>query len=333
MKLGICSLWGSDLQAFRTEIQTASDLGYDVIGIGDSPAAWHDLHVSLTLAAIDAPNALIAPMVTSPFLRHPLISANALCSLQDVSGGRAVLGLATGGSTILAIGRMPATQKEIRAEIAAHKALFAGEGIEWEGRPAKNLRFPRPVPIYYSAFGPKALALAGELADGVILFAGAKHLDQLAAKIKAVRNAAEQAGRDPAAVDIWVMSYISVRPTRDEAINDLLAFIAVNAMAMRTPEALASVPAEFRERLAYFQTQYNPSEHVVVGGPNVALMQELGLTDFLADFDTTAGSIPMVTDMLRELESMGVSTIIAPLPGHADPHTTLRGLKAARDAM
>jgi alkanesulfonate monooxygenase SsuD/methylene tetrahydromethanopterin reductase-like flavin-dependent oxidoreductase (luciferase family) len=333
MKLGICSLWGSDLAAFRTEIRTASDLGYEVVGIGDSPSAWHDLYVSLTLAAADAPNALILPLVTSPFLRHPLVSANALCSLQDVSGGRVALGIATGGSTILAIGRMPATQKEIRAEIAAHKGLFAGEGIEWEGRPVKNLRFPRPVPIYYSAFGPKALALAGELADGVILFAGASHLDQLASRIQAVRAAARAAGRDPAAVDIWVMSYISVRPTREAAINDLLAFIAVNAMALRTPEAIASVPPEYRERLAQFQSQYDPSEHVVVGGRNVAVMQQLGLTDFLANLDTTAGSVGMVTDALRQMQAMGVSTVLAPLPGHGDPHATLHGLKAARDAM
>ena len=228
---------------------------------------------------------------------------------------------------------MPATQREIRTEIAAHRALFAGEGIEWEGRPVKKLRFPRPVPIFYSAFGPKALALAGELADGVILFAGASQLDQLDARIKAVRAAAELAGRDPAAVDIWVMSYISVRPTRDEAIDDLLAFVAVNAMALRTPEALASVPAEFRERLAHFQAQYDASEHVVVAGKNVALMKQLGLTDFLAEFDTTAGSVSMVTDVLRQMESMGVSTVLAPLPGHADPHATLHGLKAARDAM
>ena len=289
--------------------------------------------MSLTLAAIDAPNAVITPLVTSPFLRHPLISANAMCSLQDFSGGRAVLGLATGGSTVLAIGRRQATQSEIRAEIAAHKALFAGEGIVWEGHPVKKLRFPRRVPIYYSAFGPKALALAGELADGVILFAGATHLDQLAAKIKAVRTSAEAAGRDPAEVDIWAMSYIAVRPTGEEAVNDVLAFIAVNAMAMRSPEALAAVPAQYRAAMEHLQSHYDASEHVVVGGPNVALMQQLGLTDFLADFDTTLGSVSMVTDVLRQMEAMGVSTVLAPLPGHADPLATLHGLKAARDAM
>src|SRR3546814_14492728 len=93
--------------------------------------------------ALPISTATIATLVTSPFLRHPLVTANALCSLQDLSGGRIALGLATGGSTVLAIGRPPATQAEIQAEIAALKSLFAGEGVEWLGSPVKPLRFPR----------------------------------------------------------------------------------------------------------------------------------------------------------------------------------------------
>jgi len=61
MKLGICSLWGPDLAAFRAEVRLASDLGYELITVGDSPAGWHDLHVSLTIAALEAPNAMLAP--------------------------------------------------------------------------------------------------------------------------------------------------------------------------------------------------------------------------------------------------------------------------------
>lgn len=333
MKLGTCSLWGGDLAAFREEIRTAAALGYDLVTVGDSPAGWHELYVSLTLAALEAPHATLAPLVTSPFLRHPLVTANALCSLQDLSGGRVVLGLATGGSTVMAIGRPPATQLEIRAEMAALKALFAGRGIEWHGAPVKPLRFPRHVPIYYSAFGPKALALAGEQADGVILFTGAKSLDQLAAKIAAVRAAAASVGRDPAAIDIWVVSYTSVRPTVDQAIDDLKAFIAVNAMALRTPEALAQVPEPYRTKVIEFQKRYDPTEHVVVGGGNVKLMDELGLTGFLSNFETTAGPVELVADTLRKIAALGASTFIAALPGHADPLATLKGLKAARDAL
>lgn len=333
MKLGICSLWGPDLDSFRAEVRLASDLGYDLITIGDSPAGWHELYVSLTLAAIDAPMAQLAPLVTSPFMRHPLVSANALCSVDDLSGGRVALGLATGGSTVLAIGRMPATQQEIRAEIQAYKALFAGEPIEWEGRPVKPLRFPRSIPIYYSAFGPKAVQLAGEQADGAILFAGEQHLDGLEQRIGALRAAAAAAGRDPASIDIWVVSYTSIRPTREDAYDDLGAFIAVNAMAFRTPETLAQVPTQFRGKVLEFQSRYDPTEHVVVGGKNVKLMEEMGLREYLSEFDTLAGPVENATNMLRKLEALGVSTFIAALPGHANPPETIRGLAAAREAM
>src|SRR3546814_10001797 len=91
-------MWGPSLQSFREEVKLASDLGYDLVTIGDSPAGWHELYVSMTLAAIDAPTANIAPVVTSPFLRHPLVTANDLCSIDDLSGGRVALGLATGRS-------------------------------------------------------------------------------------------------------------------------------------------------------------------------------------------------------------------------------------------
>lgn len=333
MKLGICSMWGPDLATFRAEVRLASDLGYDLITVGDSPAGWHELYVTMTLAALEAPAARIAPLVTSPFMRHPLVTANALCSIDELSGGRVALGLATGGSTVMAIGRPPATQVEIRAELTALKALFAGQGVEWNGASVKPLRFPRPIPIYYSAFGPKALALAGEQADGVILFAGERHLDNLAQRIATVRDAATRAGRDADTIDIWVVSFASIRPSRQEAIDDLGAFIVVNGMAMRTPETLAQVPTQFRGKIHELQARYDPTEHVVVGGKNVALMKELGLTEYLAEFDTLAGPVETATDMLRTLDELGVSTFIAALPGHAEPQATIRGLAEARSAI
>lgn len=333
MKLGICSLWGDSLEQFRNEIRLASDLGFDLITVGDSPAGWHELYVSLTLAALEAPTAQIAPMVTSPFLRHPLVTANALCSIDDLSGGRVALGLATGGSTVLAIGRMPATQLEITDEIKGLKALFAGRSIEWQGMQVKPLRFPRKIPLYYSAFGPKALALAAEQADGVVLFMGDQHLDDLERRIGVVRDAATRAGRDAAAIDIWAIGYTSIRPTRNDALRDLGAFIAVNAMAFRTPETFARIPTQFQAKVREFQQRYDPTEHVVVDGKNVALMRELGLEEFLSEFDTFAGPVEAATPVLTRLEQMGVSTFIAALPGHAAPLETIRGLAAARAAM
>ena len=69
------------------------------------------------------------------------------------------------------------------------------------------------------------------------------------------------------------------------------------------------------------------------GGRNVALMDDLGLCDYLWQFDTTKLDEPDMAKMLRKVEGMGVSTFIAALPGHADSLPTIRGLAAARDKM
>ena len=334
MKLGICSNWGDDTEAFRTEVRTAVEQGFDVIGVGDSPAGWRDMSISMTLATQDAPEAIIASMVTSPFLRHPLVTANAFSTLDALAHGRVVLGLATGGSTVIAIGRNRATQTEIRAEFDALRSLFAGEGIEWEGRSVSPLRNAARVPIYYSAFGPKAFALAGEKADGVILFAGSQNLRALREQIAAVRAAAKGAGRDPADVDIWVISYTSVRARRAQAVEDLKAFIAVNALAIgMAPPRLAEVPDTLREPVIEFCRRYDVSAHVKVDGPNTELMDAMGLTDYLAQFDTTMGTIEETAGVLRQIADMGASAFIAALPGHAAPLETIRGLAAARERM
>jgi len=325
MRLGSCHLWGDDLNEFRREVRLAGELGFGVIAIGDSPAAWHELYLSLVVAAEEAPKAVVTPYVTSPFVRHPLINANSLCSLADLVGDRVAVGMSTGGSNVMAIGHPPATQAQIRDYLQAMKTLFRGENASYDGRPISALRHARRIPIYYSAFGPKALQLAGEQADGVIVFTN-HDLGELDRKLEIVRSAARKAGRRPEDVDVWTTAFTSIRSSRAEAIDDLKAFIVVNGMAIRTPETLARVPEKYRAPLAELHRRYDPSEHTVVGGKNARLLDELGLTEFLSQFDTVAGTPAEVKRILDGLAERGVSTFIANLPGHADKLGTLRRL-------
>jgi alkanesulfonate monooxygenase SsuD/methylene tetrahydromethanopterin reductase-like flavin-dependent oxidoreductase (luciferase family) len=325
VRLGSCHLWGDDLAEFRSEVRLASNLGFEVTAIGDSPAGWHELYVSMMIAAQEAPRSIITPFVTSPFLRHPLVTANSMCSIADAIGDRLCLGMATGGSNVMAISHAPATQLEIRDYLQALRQLFEGSTTTYEQRPVSALRHARHIPIYYSAFGPKALQLAGEQADGVILFTN-QDLGALRQKIEMVRTAAKAAGRNPADIDIWATAFTSVRPSRAEAIADLMAFIVVNGMAIRTPQALAKVPEKYRPAIAELHRRYDPTEHVVVGGKNVRLLDELGLTEFLGNIDTVAGTPAEVKRTFDGLVELGVSTFIVNLPGHADKLGTLQRL-------
>ena len=329
MELGSISLWGDDLEAFRKEIRTAEDLGFTLITVGDSPAGWHELYTSLTVAALETTSATLAPMVTIPISRHPVVAASAMTSLYDLAGGRVAFALGTGGSAVTGMGREMATQDEAREYLLTLRRLFNGEPATWQGRTIPALRFPRPVPLYYSASGPKALKLAGEVADGVVLSVGSS-MEEVDHKLKAVREAAAAAGRDPAAVDIWAYSFISVRETRDAAVEDVSGFLpTIGAYGLRPKWAFETVPTQFKDKVRELQQRYDTSEHVVVGGVNDRLVRELGLTDYLAGLRTISGTAAHASAALQGLAERGVSRFMCALPGNADPIGTMNRVNAA----
>lgn len=328
MKLGVEHMWGASLEDFRAEVRLSGELGYDIIGIGDSPAAWHDLYVSMTIAAMETEKAMITPFVTGPFLRHPLTVANGFSSLQDFSGGRMGLGLAVGGGNVIAIGRKPATLVEMKEYWDALDNLFDGKPITWEGRPVAPLHYPRKTPVYYSAFGPKAMKLAGERADGAIIFTDGD-LEDTARKIHIIHQAAKDAGRKPKDVEIWVTAFCSIRDTREQAIDDIKAFLVTNALTfLYTPEKLATVPPDILVQLRQLEGRYDVSEHCVVNGKNVQALNELGpeLTEHLTSIHTVAGTPEYVKSCIDGLEDIGVSAFITNLPGHADRAGHIRAL-------
>jgi len=329
MELGSISMWGPDLEAFRAEVRAAEELGFGLITVGDSPAGWHELYVSLTVAGLETRRATIAPMVTIPISRHPVVAASAMNSLYDLTGGRAAFAIGTGGSAVTGMGREAATQAQAKAYMIAMRQLFNGEEAAWETGTIPKLRFARPVPIYYSATGPKALKIAGELADGVILSVGSS-LDEVDKKISAVRSAAVEAGRDPDSVDIWAYSFISVRDHRDEAVDDIKAFLpTIGSYGLRPKWAFDSVPSQFKEKIQELQRRYDTTEHVVVGGANVRLVEELGLVNYLAGLRTVAGTSADVGATLRGLADRGVSRFMCALPGNSDPIGTMTRVRAA----
>jgi 5,10-methylenetetrahydromethanopterin reductase len=86
------------------------------------------------------------------------------------------------------------------------------------------------------------------------------------------------------------------------------------------------VPAHLRDPMRQLVARYDTTEHVVVGGRNARLVDELGLADFLGDFDSVAGTPQEVKATLEQMQAMGVDAFFVPLPGHADLEPTIRAL-------
>jgi alkanesulfonate monooxygenase SsuD/methylene tetrahydromethanopterin reductase-like flavin-dependent oxidoreductase (luciferase family) len=323
MELGWITVWGGDVEEFKSQIRDIEALGIGAVTIGDSPVAWNEMYVSLTMAVYETTSAIISPMVAMPFLRHPAVHARAMSSLAELSGGRAVLTLGTGATGAYGTGNRPLTQAEMREYFRALRALLRGEEVTWQGSTLMALKAPREVPLYYSGWGPKALTLAGEVADGVVVKIGSS-LDAVADKLRIVRLAAERAGRDPETIDVWAYSYVAFGGTKDEAMESIASLLASSASYdYRAKHARESIPVELRGAMTELQQRYDVSQHIVAGGPNGKLVRELGLEDFLAGRAAVAGTSAEVGRYLDDLEGLGVRRFLSVAPDNASPREAM----------
>ena len=154
-------------------IQDVEEAGFDGAGILDSQLLCRDAFITLALAAAQTSRLTLYPAVTNPFTRHVSVLAGALQSAEELAPGRVQCVIGTGYTSAHTIGRKAATLAEMRQTIVELKALLDGEAIQFHGTSGR-LQFAagRRIPVLMAASGPRAIELAGEVADGVMLLVG-----------------------------------------------------------------------------------------------------------------------------------------------------------------
>ena len=167
--------------AFATSDQSheharvAEQLGYARAWFYDSPALYPDVWVQLCRAAERTTTIGLGTGVMIPSLRHPMVTAAAIGTLVSLAGAeRVAVGIGSGFTGRLTMGQRPLKWSYVRSYVAALRALLRGEQIEWEGGVVAMMhpegyapRRPIDVPIVIAAAGPKGIAAAHELGDGV----------------------------------------------------------------------------------------------------------------------------------------------------------------------
>src|SRR6201998_4598569 len=155
-------------------VEFAETLGYKRAWLYDSPAILPDVWMVLSRCAERTSGIGLGPGVLVPSLRHPMVNAAAIAELVDQAPGRVVVALGSGFTGRMALGERPMPWRKVAEYVRCLKALLAGETAEWEGAKIRMLHLPgfgaqRPidVPILIGADGPKGLAVAAELGDGV----------------------------------------------------------------------------------------------------------------------------------------------------------------------
>jgi probable F420-dependent oxidoreductase len=169
----------------------------------DSAVLWQEPFVIYSRILEHTTTLTVGPMVTNPSTRTWEVTASTFATLNDMYGNRTVCGIGRGDSAMRVAGRSPSTLARLGEAIDTIRDLAEGREAVVDGG---TLRLPwvrdGKLPVWMAAYGPKALALAGQKADGFILQLADPFLTEW--MIKAVRKAAEEAGRDPASVTICV---------------------------------------------------------------------------------------------------------------------------------
>jgi 5,10-methylenetetrahydromethanopterin reductase len=159
-----------DLMALIQRIEAA---GFDGAGILDSQMISRDTFVVLGQAATRTSRLTLFPAVTNPFTRHASVLAGGIRTVEELAPGRVKFIIGTGYTSASTIGRKPATLAEMRACITTVRALLAGETVDFTGTPGRLAFGGRGrIPVIMAASGFKAIELAGEVADGVLLLVG-----------------------------------------------------------------------------------------------------------------------------------------------------------------
>ncbi|MFK0252360.1 TIGR03842 family LLM class F420-dependent oxidoreductase [Streptomyces sp. NPDC090445] len=176
----------------------------------DSAVLWQEPFVIYSQILANTTKLTVGPMVTNPGTRTWEVTASTFATLNDMYGNRTVCGIGRGDSAMRVAGRKPNTLARLGEAIGVIRDLAEGREAEVDGQP---VRIPwvkeGRLPVWMAAYGPKALALAGQKADGFILQLADPFLTEW--MVHAVRTAAEEAGRDPDAITICVAApaYVS----------------------------------------------------------------------------------------------------------------------------
>ena len=219
MKFSLHSVHGGvkNIDEIHRRARRAEELGYDGIFLGESHLSSIDSFQTLASCAMITQRLLLGIAVTNMVFRHPTVIAGTAASLNEISKGRAIMGLGTGDGPVYSQGLKATPMKQFEEGVKLIRRLVQGNPASFPtGEVGLGFTINRPAPIYVSAEGPKGLQLAGRSADGVILGTGFDLRVYDWAKRK-IREGAAQAGRKQNDIAIIAAGMLCVRDDGNEA--------------------------------------------------------------------------------------------------------------------
>ena len=201
LSFGVTVLPDPPYQRLIELLQIAEREGFEYGWTYDSHVLWQDSIPTLALAAKATERIKLGHMVTNPGTREPTVVASAYATLQDIADGRMVMGIGRGDSARRYIGQKPVRVGPFEEALKMIKPFMNGEQVHWNDTDIQ-LGWVRPelppIEMHVAGYGPRVLAVAGRVGDGVIIQLADPDIIQWT--METARAAAAEAGRDPAAL-------------------------------------------------------------------------------------------------------------------------------------
>ncbi|WP_445150254.1 TIGR03842 family LLM class F420-dependent oxidoreductase [Baekduia sp. Peel2402] len=303
----------------------AETYGFSHAWTFDSHLLWEEPYVIYSRILNETHKLVVGPMVTNPATRDWTVTASTFATLNEMYGNRTICGMGRGDSAVRVINGSPVKLADMKESIAVIRGLTNGEEVDYKGA---KLRLPWApdceLPIWVAAYGPKALALTGEVGDGFILQLADPAIVEWS--IAAVRSAAEAAGRDPDSITMCVAAPAYVTDGTDAGLahgRDQCRWFGgmvgnhVADIVARYGDGGAAVPAALTDYIKGRES-YDYNEHGRAGNAHTSFVP-----DEVIDRFCLIGPPEAHVERLDELRALGVDQFALYLQ-HDDKDGTLR---------
>ena len=287
-----------------TDLAAAADeKGFEAMWFIDFQLGMKDVYAAMNLAALASENLHIGSAVTNLVTRHPTVTANATLALDELSDGKAMLGLGAGWSAVYGAGGQPSKLGDLSAGIDEFRRLFTGEEQELYGTKVKLAAASRQIPIYLAVSQPGMLRLSGEKCDGAILM-GAADPEFCEWQLQYIHEGLEKAGRDRSELLIDLVVTMSIDDDEEKALSDVRAWATSQAATFDVWKHMPTAWERFRPEFAAANSGYHLVEHLSLHAGHKQVVSD----EFVRSV-ALAGTAEQCVTRLKELAALDIDRI------------------------
>ena len=277
--------------------------GFEALWYIDFQLGMKDVYAAMNLAALSTRNVLVGAGVTNLVTRHPTVTANATAALDELSGGRAVLGLGAGWSAVLGAGGTPSGLGELRSGIDGFRRLFSGEPCDLDGTEVRLAAATRQIPIYLAVSQPAMLRLAGETCDGAVLM-GAADPEFCSWQLDCIHEGLRAAGRDRRELTVDLFVTMSMNEDEAAAIDDVRAWATSQAATFHPWKRMPPAWERFRPEFAQAARAYGLVDHLSLQAGHKHVVSDEFVTSV-----ALVGDLDTCVERLRRLWELDIDRI------------------------